>query len=150
MDNPTETVLKPTGKGLEFVPVTHPNDLLAGETAKFRFLMDGKPQSDMEVSLIPGSIRYRDQLGEIKTITDADGYISVKWPAPGLYWMEASAGSGGIARRVPAAAPSAAPAPAAAQTPAGMVAGGGRAMPNGLVEPGIRGSYTATLEVLPQ
>src|SRR5690606_22189618 len=32
---PTETVLLPTNKGLELVPMTHPNDLYAGETAQF-------------------------------------------------------------------------------------------------------------------
>ena len=33
--------------------------------------------------------RYRDQVGEIKAKTDKDGKFSVKWPQPGLYWVEA-------------------------------------------------------------
>lgn len=86
---PTETVLKPTGKGLELVPVTHPNDLFAGEAATFQFVLDGKPAADLEVSVIPGGIRYRDNLGEMKLKTDKDGKVAVTWPQPGMYWMAA-------------------------------------------------------------
>src|SRR5690606_17924248 len=76
---PSDTVLKPTNQGLELVPVTHPNDLFAGEAANFRFLLDGKPAANLEVTVIPGGIRYRDQLNEIKVKTDKDGKFSVKW-----------------------------------------------------------------------
>jgi uncharacterized GH25 family protein len=87
--NPTDTVLKPTGKGLELAPVTHPNDLFAGETAEFQMLLDGKPAKGVEVSVIPGGNRYRDDLGEIKAKSDADGKITITWPNPGMYWLEA-------------------------------------------------------------
>ena len=87
--NPTETVLEPTGQGLELAPVTHPNDLYAGEAAEFVFLLDGKPAADVEISVIPGGNRYRDELGEIKATTDADGKVSITWPNPGMYWLEA-------------------------------------------------------------
>ena len=86
---PTDTALRPTGQGLELAPVTHPNDLFAKETATFQLLLDGKPAAGIEVSIVPGGIRYRDQLNEIKTKTDAEGKFSVTWPAPGMYWMEA-------------------------------------------------------------
>ncbi len=78
-----------TGRGLELAPVTHPNDLVAGDAASFRLLLDGKPAANLKVSVVPGGIRYRDQLQEIAVTTDADGKFSVKWPAPGMYWMEA-------------------------------------------------------------
>lgn len=87
--NPTETVLKTTGKGLELAPVTHPNDLFAGETADFAFLLDGKPAAGVEISVIPGGNRYRDQLGEIKATTDAQGKVGITWPEAGMYWLEA-------------------------------------------------------------
>lgn len=86
---PTTTVLKPTGQGLELAPVTHPNDLYAGEAAEFVFLLDGKPAANVEISVIPGGNRYRDELGEIKATTDADGKVSITWPNPGMYWLEA-------------------------------------------------------------
>ncbi len=87
--NPTRTVLEPTGKGLELVPVTHPNDLFAGEEAEFAFLLDGKPAAGVAVSVIPGGNRYRDQLGEITATTDAAGKVRITWPKAGMYWLEA-------------------------------------------------------------
>ena len=87
--NPTQTVLKTTGKGLELAPVTHPNDLFAGEPAEFVFLLDGKPAAGVELSVIPGGNRYRDELGEIKATTDAEGKVSITWPDAGMYWLEA-------------------------------------------------------------
>ena len=39
---PNDVVFKPAGEGLELVPLTHPNDLRAGEKATWRFLLDGK------------------------------------------------------------------------------------------------------------
>jgi uncharacterized GH25 family protein len=86
---PTETVLKPTGQGLELAPLTHPNDLFAGEAADFVMLLDGQPAADVEISVIPGGNRYRDDLGEINTRTDAKGKFSVTWPNAGMYWLEA-------------------------------------------------------------
>ncbi len=86
---PTAKVLQTTGRGLELAPVTHPNDLVAGDAASFRLLLDGKPAGNVKVAVVPGGIRYRDQLQELSFTTDADGKFSVKWPAPGMYWMEA-------------------------------------------------------------
>ena len=87
--NPTESVLKPTGQGLELAPVTHPNDLFAGEAAEFVFLLDGKPAANVDISVIPGGNRYRDDLGEIKAKTAADGKVRITWPEAGMYWLEA-------------------------------------------------------------
>lgn len=84
---PTTTLFKPTGKGIELAPVTHPNDLIAGETASFQFLLDGKPAAGLSVTVIPGGIRYRNQLGEISLKTDAQGKVDVAWPEPGMYWV---------------------------------------------------------------
>jgi len=87
---PDTRLLAPTGKGLEFAPVTHPDDLVASEPAVFGFLVDGKPVAGIEVTLVPGGRRYRDQPDEMPFKTDAKGQISVKWPAPGVYWVQAS------------------------------------------------------------
>lgn len=84
---PTTTVFKPSGKGIELVPVTHPNDLVAGEAATFQFLLDGKPAPDLFVTVIPGGIRYRDALKQQDLKTGADGKVSINWPDPGLYWV---------------------------------------------------------------
>ncbi|WP_421682442.1 DUF4198 domain-containing protein [Stutzerimonas urumqiensis] len=87
--NPTETVLEPTGQGLELAPETHPNDLFAGETAVFGFLLDGQPAKGVKVSVIPGGNRYRDQLNEMTFTTDEQGQIRITWPEAGMYWLEA-------------------------------------------------------------
>jgi len=87
---PTTTVFAPTGKGLELAPVTHPDELVAGETARFRFLIDGKPAPGLKVSVIPGGKRYRDAEGGMELTTGADGVLAVTWPAAGMYWLNAS------------------------------------------------------------
>lgn len=87
---PTTTVFKPTNQGLELVPVTHPNDLVAGETATFQFLMDGKPVAGVEVEVVAGGRHYRNAEEEIEAETNKDGKVSLKWPHAGQYWLEAS------------------------------------------------------------
>jgi uncharacterized GH25 family protein len=86
---PSNDALKPTGKGLEMEALTHPNDLYAGEAATFRFTLDGKPATNLPVTIVAGGTRYRDQQGELAITTDAQGQISVTWPTPGMYWLEA-------------------------------------------------------------
>ena len=88
---PTTTVLKPTGKGLELAPVTHPDELVAGETAKFRFLIDGQPAPGLKVTIVPGGKRYRDAEGAMELTTDREGVLSVTWPTAGMYWLNATA-----------------------------------------------------------
>jgi uncharacterized GH25 family protein len=141
-DAPTTTVFAPTGKGLELVPVTHPNDLVAGEAATFKFLLDGKPAADLEVTLAPGNSRYRATPGDFKVKTGADGSFKVTFPEAGMYWLNATVrtgetgrgpggGMGGPGGGMGGGAPGGAPAPV---TP--------------LAGNGMSASYTATLEAL--
>lgn len=85
---PDTTALKASGEGLELVPVTHPNDLFAGETATFALQIDGKPAAGIEVEIVRGGTRYRNAQDEIKVKTGADGRFSVTWPEAGMYWLE--------------------------------------------------------------
>jgi uncharacterized GH25 family protein len=87
---PTTTVFKPTGKGLELAPITHPDELVAGETARFRFLVDGRPAAGLKVEVIPGGKRYRNAEGGMTLTTGADGVLAVTWPAAGMYWLNAT------------------------------------------------------------
>ena len=120
--NSTDTaVFKPTGTGLELVPVTHPNDLRAGEKATWRFLLDGKPAPNQAFSLIPGGVKYRGTLGEVRHVTDAKGEITFTLPEANMYLVSSS---------WPAIA-----APAPGQPPQ---------------MPPRRATYGATVEVLPQ
>ncbi|BBD98204.1 DUF4198 domain-containing protein [Sphingobium amiense] len=118
---PTTTLFKPTGEGIEMVPVTHPNDLVSGEAATFQFLLDGKPASGLKVTVIPGGIRYRDALGQMDLVADKNGKVAVNWPQPGLYWLNATLGGGRE---------------------------GGEGAPQPAGPPQRRASYITTLEVL--
>lgn len=86
--SPNDTALQPTGRGLELVPVTHPNDLFAGEAATFRMLVDGQPAAGLELEITRGGTRYRNAQDEIKVTTGADGGFQVTWPEAGMYWLE--------------------------------------------------------------
>lgn len=88
--SPSDGALKPVGKGLELVPVSQPNDLMAGEKATFRLLLDGKPAANLKVVAINGATRYRNAQDEMDTTTDSDGKFSFTWPAAGMYWVNAS------------------------------------------------------------
>lgn len=91
---PSTDALKPTGQGLELTPVTHPNDLVAGESASFKLLMDGKPARDVDVEIVLGGGRYLAKAVEAKVKTNADGVFTYAWPQPGMYWIEAEAKGG--------------------------------------------------------
>lgn len=88
--SPTESVLKATKQGLELVPVTHPNDLFAGEAATFQFQTDGKPVAGVKVTIIPGGMRYRNDQAAIEAESDKKGNISITWPQAGMYWLSAN------------------------------------------------------------
>ena len=62
----------------------------AGETAKFRFQLDGKPLPNFPFSLIPGNVKYRGTLNETRLTTDAKGEASFKLPEPNMYWLSAA------------------------------------------------------------
>lgn len=87
---PSEDVFKPTGKGLEFQPITHPGALVSDEEGQFRFLVDGKPAAGVKVTVVPGSKKFRETEGAQELTTGADGVLRVTWPVPGMYWMSAS------------------------------------------------------------
>ena len=85
---PSDAALKATGEGVELVPVTHPNDLFAGEEATFKLLVDGQPAKGLAIEIVRGGTRYRNAQDEIKTATGADGSFKVTWPEAGMYWLE--------------------------------------------------------------
>jgi len=136
---PTSTVFKPTGQGIELVPVTHPNDLVADEPATFQFLLDGKPASGLYVTTILGNGRYRAAPKQMEQRTDAAGKVTIKWPEAGMYWINVTQNApqpeGEGPRPQQAQGAGARP---AAGAPQGM----------GGVPSGRRVGYTTTLEVL--
>jgi hypothetical protein len=120
LNKPTTGALKPLGSGLELVPVTHPTELRAGEKATFRFQLDGQPLPNFPFSLIPGGVKYRGTLNEVRLSTDARGEATFTLPAPNMYWLSAA-------------------------YPANAPRGPGEGQPDAR-----RYSYSATLEILPE
>lgn len=138
---PTTKVFAPSGKGIELVPVTHPTDLVAGEAATFQFLLDGKPAAGLTVTVIPGGIRFRDQLHQIDLKTGADGKVAITWPTAGNYWVNVSTPSARGEGPGGPGGPGAAPAAAGAAKPATPPA-----PPAGPTQ--RRASYVTVVEVL--
>ncbi|GAA6185749.1 DUF4198 domain-containing protein [Aliiglaciecola sp. NS0011-25] len=89
LGSPSDDVFAPTNQGLEMVPLTHPNDLYAGEAATFTLLIDGKPAKGASIEIIPDGVRYRNQQNEIKLTTNDKGQFVVTWPTAGRYFLEA-------------------------------------------------------------
>ncbi|MCD2515988.1 DUF4198 domain-containing protein [Massilia sp. G4R7] len=117
----SEGALKPSGSGLELVPITHPTDLRVGEPIKIRFQLDGKPAANLAFSVTPGTAKYRGSSGEQRLTTDAKGEASFTVPAANMYWLNAS------------------------------FPGGERGAPGQQQQaPAKRYTYAATFEVLPQ
>ena len=90
LGEPSIGALAPTGVGIELVPVTHPNDLVAGEAATFKLVHNGQPAAGFEVTIARGGTRYRNAPEEMTVTTGADGSFTVTWPHAGMYWMNAS------------------------------------------------------------
>lgn len=85
---PDTAALATTGAGIELEPVTHPNDLFAGEEATFRVLVDGQPAAGLAFEIVRGGTRYRNAQDDIAATTDAEGLLRVTWPQAGVYWLE--------------------------------------------------------------
>ncbi|WP_293616534.1 DUF4198 domain-containing protein [Ponticaulis sp.] len=84
------TAFAQTGEGLEFRPVTHPNDVYAGEEARFAFTLGGEPAAGLEVEIVKGNDRYRDDPGTITAETDENGEFSFTPEDAGRYWISTS------------------------------------------------------------
>lgn len=87
---PTDTVFTNPAEGLVMIPVTHPNDLVAGEPATFKLSNDGVAAAGVQVTVARGGTRYRDNPEEMTVVTGADGSFTLTWPEPGMYWLNAS------------------------------------------------------------
>ena len=87
---PTDSVFTNPADGLALIPLTHPNDLVAGEAATFKLSLDGVAAANVEVTVARGGTRYRDNPEEMTVTTGPDGAFTVTWPEPGMYWLNAT------------------------------------------------------------
>ncbi len=99
---PSNTALKPYGKGLEVVAVTHPNDLYAGETFRVRVLFDGKALAGQELQVFAANDGAGDEKPVLTVKTDDEGAADLALTRVGSYLLQT---------RYRHAAPKGAPAP---------------------------------------
>lgn len=86
-DKPTTAALKPYGKGLEIVPVSHPSDIYAGDKFKLKILFDGKPVAGKEVSAFIAQDGNEHEKARATTNTNAQGEAEFLFAGPGLYLL---------------------------------------------------------------
>lgn len=125
-DTPTRAALKTTGQGLEMDAITHPSDVVVGEVASFRFLLNGKPVAGVEVVAMRGGDHWTTKPAELKVKTGPDGEFKITPPEGGVWWISASVRTGESVRG---------PGPGGQQGPAQPLPGDG-----------YSASYTATIE----
>jgi len=83
---PTRQALKPHGKGLEIVPVMHPNDLYSGESFEFAVHFDGKPLAGNQVDIYRSNTQRAESEHSVTHITtDAQGRARLPLTQSGLY-----------------------------------------------------------------
>ncbi|MFN4184823.1 MAG: DUF4198 domain-containing protein [Hyphomonas sp.] len=91
LGSPNAAAFATEGTGLELKPVTHPNDVYAGEEVSFQLLVDGAPTEGVEVDIIRGSDRYRNSEDGLKLTTNAEGILTFTPDEAGAYWLSAGA-----------------------------------------------------------
>jgi len=79
------TVPAPTGKGLEFVPISHPNRLTLGGKFDFAVHYNGRPLADHAVSLVHSDMDFSGRSQRASLKTDARGRVSYALDKAGVY-----------------------------------------------------------------
>lgn len=87
---PNRAALKPTGQGFELEPITHPNEIYAGEAFKFRLLNNGQPVTGVTFEIQHAGDAYADKKFSYDGKTGADGAAAVTLAQPGVYVLETS------------------------------------------------------------
>jgi uncharacterized GH25 family protein len=90
VNQPTATVVTPTGQGLEFKMDRHPADVVAGELVTMTLLVDGKPAAGVELDLSRDGELYRNEPGRVHHTTDQTGQFTFTAPEAGRYLLEAA------------------------------------------------------------
>ncbi len=87
LKTPTKAALAAYNKGLELVPITHPNDLYAGEDFEFSVLLDGKPLARQTASVYRTQVFTEQQQPLLTATTDRNGKASIKLNDAGIYLL---------------------------------------------------------------
>ncbi|ESQ84154.1 hypothetical protein AEAC466_10430 [Asticcacaulis sp. AC466] len=87
---PSDTLPPAEGKGLEIVPVTHPNRLFSGNAFDFIVTFDGQPLSGVTYKVSRGGDQYADSSYALSADSAAGGKGEVVFQTPGIYVIEIS------------------------------------------------------------
>jgi uncharacterized GH25 family protein len=81
---PTAPAIAARNDGLEFVLLSHPNSLFAGDQVQLRVLFKGQPLAAQPIAF-QRAADFGGMSTPLETATDAEGRVTFDLPSPGLY-----------------------------------------------------------------
>ena len=84
---PNDVVFAAYNTGLEFVPVTHPNDLFVNEPFEFTSLFDGKPIDALKVEVFLAKDQFTDEKPTYEIMSNTQGGLSFTPKEAGTYLL---------------------------------------------------------------
>ena len=84
---PNDVVFAAYDTGLEFVPVTHPNDLFVNEPFEFTSLFDGKPIDGLKVEVFLAKDQFTDAKSTHEIMSNTQGELSFTPKKAGTYLL---------------------------------------------------------------
>lgn len=88
-DGPNNNALKAYNKGLEFVAVSHPNELFVGETLSMLSLFNGNPLTDLNVDIFQANDQFSDEKPSVTLTSNTKGEFSFTPEKKGVYLLRA-------------------------------------------------------------
>ena len=84
---PSNTAFAAYNSGLEFIPVTHPNDIFVDEPFEFSALFNGKSLADLKVSVFLAKDQFTDEKPVFELISSKKGKLSFTPKEAGTYLL---------------------------------------------------------------
>ncbi len=84
---PSKQDFKPTGKGLELVPVTHPSDYVTNDVITMKLYLNGQPLRNATAKLQRSGAQYLASNKPSESVTDANGQLSYQFDQGGLFTL---------------------------------------------------------------
>ncbi len=85
---PTDAVLQAKNTGFELVPVTHPADYVTGENIQIKFLFDGEPVADIDLTVEKEAPQYQKVPQVLELKSDKKGMIDFSFTDGGRYMLK--------------------------------------------------------------
>ncbi len=86
---PNNTALKAYNKGLEFVAVSHPNELFVGETLSMMSQFNGKPLADLKVDIFLANDQFSENKPNLTLTSNSKGEFKFIADKKGVYLLRA-------------------------------------------------------------